>query len=254
MSKCPPDKVALVTGSGRHRVGNVIARDLAANGYAVAIHYHRAHDDARLTVEQLQAEGTQAIAVGADITAADEVETMFAQVDRAWGRLDVLVNTASIWSATPLAETRPEDLLDQFRVNTLGTFLCTQQAGQRMRVQTEGGAIVNFGDAAIERPGRDYLAYYISKGAIPTLTRAFAVELAAQNPRIRVNCIEPGSVMFPVDSPIEEQQRRIDATLLKRADEPETVAQAVRFLIENPFITGVCLKLDGGRHLRGWEG
>ena len=250
MTRPNPAKVALVTGSGRQRVGNLIARDLAAAGYAVAIHYHQSETDASETVDELQATGATARALQADITSPTDVRRMFQELRQSWQRLDVLVNTASIWSATPLEQIDAEHLLEQFRVNTLGTFLCAQQAGRIMVPQPNGGAVINFGDAAILQPRPDYAAYYISKGALPTLTRTLAVELAARNPRIRVNCIQPGSIMFPTESADEERQRRIDATLLKRADDPQAVVHAVRFLIENPFITGECLTLDGGRHLQ----
>ena len=249
MSPSNPLKVALVTGSGRHRVGHVIACDLAAAGYAVAIHYHHSKQEAQETVQRLQAAGTAALALQADIASGEQVQRMFQELTGTWHRLDVLVNTASVWSATPLEAIGVDDLLDHFRVNTLGTFLCAQQAGQIMAAQSAGGVVINFGDAAIQQPRQDYLAYYISKGALPTLTRALAVELAARNPRIRVNCIQPGSIMFPDGHRESERQRRIDATLLKRADDPQAVAHAVRFLIENPFITGECLTLDGGRAL-----
>jgi pteridine reductase len=105
------------------------------------------------------------------------------------------------------------------------------------------------GEWSVVRPYRDYLAYFASKGAIPTLTRALAVELAARNPRVRVNCIEPGPVMIPVDLPAAEREEAINATLVKREGRPENIAQAVLSLIDNDFITGVCLPVDGGRSI-----
>jgi pteridine reductase len=116
-----------------------------------------------------------------------------------------------------------------------------------MTEQPEGGAIVTIGDWAIERPYLDHSAYFLSKGAIPTLTRTLAVELAHRNPRVRVNCIHPGPVMFPPDSSEEERQEMVDSTLVKRANCPDSVCRAVRFFLENDFVTGVCLPVDGGR-------
>jgi pteridine reductase len=113
-----------------------------------------------------------------------------------------------------------------------------------MAEQDSGGAIVNLGDWATRRPYRNYGAYFVSKGAIATLTRLFAVELA---PRVRVNAVLPGPVMLPENLSEKERQRSIAGTLLKREGRPENVAQAVSFLLRNDFVTGVCLPVDGGR-------
>ena len=102
-------------------------------------------------------------------------------------------------------------------------------------------------DWAIDRPYREYSAYFPSKGAIPTLTRCLAVELGTRNPRVRVNCILPGPVMLPEDLPADEKQRTIAATLVRREGRPEHVAQAVLYLVANEFVTGDCLRVDGGR-------
>jgi pteridine reductase len=103
---------------------------------------------------------------------------------------------------------------------------------------------VNIGDWATERPYRDYSAYMVSKATIPTMTRMFAVELA---PRVRVNAVLPGPVLMPEAVSEAEWRRAVAGTLVGRAGRPENVAQAVAFLLENDFITGVCLPVDGGR-------
>jgi NAD(P)-dependent dehydrogenase (short-subunit alcohol dehydrogenase family) len=113
-----------------------------------------------------------------------------------------------------------------------------------MSEQETGGAIVNIGDWASERPYRDYGAYFVSKATIPTMTRLFAVELA---PRIRVNAVLPGPVLMPGDISEAERKRAVAGTLVGRAGRPEHVSNAVAFLLENDFITGVCLPVDGGR-------
>ena len=137
-----------------------------------------------------------------------------------------------------------DDVRRFFEVNTLSTFVCCQHAGLIMTEQEEGGAIVNIGEWAVERPYRDYAAYFISKGAIPTLTRMFAVELA---PKVRVNAVFPGPVLLPESLSEEERRRAIAGTLLGRPGRPENIALAVAALLENDFITGVCLPVDGGR-------
>ena len=174
----------------------------------------------------------------------DATRAMIDRVRRHFGRLDALVNSAAIWSPTPLAITAADDLRRFFEVNTISTFVCCQHAGQIMAEQQQGGAIVNIGDWAIERPYRDYAAYFVSKATIPTMTRLFAVELA---PRVRVNAVLPGPVLMPEGVSEAERRRAIEGTLVGRAGRPENVAHAVRFLLENDFITGVCLPVDGGR-------
>jgi pteridine reductase len=119
--------------------------------------------------------------------------------------------------------------------------------GLAMVRQPDGGSIINFGDWATVRPYMNYAAYFPSKGAIPALTRSLAVELATRNPRVRVNCILPGPVMLPHDLPAAERQQAIAGTLLKREGSPEHIAKAVLHLIDNDFLTGVCLPVDGGR-------
>ncbi|MCX7428159.1 MAG: SDR family NAD(P)-dependent oxidoreductase [Planctomycetia bacterium] len=244
-------KVALVTGSGKRRVGNVVARRLADRGYAVALHYRRSADEAQETVDELTAEGARARAFGANVADEADVKRLFAEVAGEFGRLDVLVAVAAVWEPKPLESVTADDVRRQFEVNTLGTFLCCQRAGLLMVEQPEGGAIVTIGDWATVRPYPGYAAYFPSKGAIPTLTRCLAVELARRNPRIRVNCILPGPVMLPEDLPEEERHEAMAGTLLHRLGSPENIAHAVVFLVENDFVTGVCLPVDGGRTIAG---
>jgi pteridine reductase len=120
-----------------------------------------------------------------------------------------------------------------------------------MADQPEGGVIVTVGDWAVARPYLNYASYFPSKGAVPAITRTMAVELAHRNPRVRVNCILPGPVMLPEDLPAAEVQGAVAGTLLKRPGKPENVAHAVVFLVENDYVTGVCLPVDGGRTIGG---
>ena len=239
--------VALVTGSGAPRVGAVVARTLAARGCRLVIHANRSVDEARALAGQLQAEGAEAIAVTASVDDEQAVAEMIAAAHEHFGRLDVLVNSAAIWHSKRLEDVTADDVRRHFEVNALGTFLCCRYAGLLMVEQEFGGAIVNIGDWAIVRPYLDYAAYFPSKGAIPALTRDMAVELGSRNPRVRVNAILPGPVMLPADLPEKERQASINATLVRREGSPQNVADAVVFLIENDFVTGVCLPVDGGR-------
>ncbi len=164
-----------------------------------------------------------------------------------FGRLDALVNNAAVWQSKPFDQVTAADVRRHFEINTLGSFICGQAAGLLMAAQPAGGAIVNVGDWAIERPYENFAPYFVSKGAIPTLTRMLAVELAARNPRVRVNAILPGPVLLPEQMGPQERQQVIASTLAKSEGSPDDVAAAVLVLLENPFITGVCLPVDGGR-------
>lgn len=242
-----PTPVALVTGSGARRVGYHVADALAERGYALAIHYRTAAAEAERTVKDFCQRGQQAIALQADLGDEDAVQRLVDGVLERFGRLDVLVNAAAIWEKKRLEEVSADDVRRHFDANTLGTFLCSQKAGLAMVKQPQGGNIITIGDWAIERPYLHYAAYFPSKGAIPALTRALAVELGSRNPRIRVNCILPGPVMLPDDVSPREREQVVQATLVKREGAPHHIAQTVLFFLDNDFITGACLAVDGGR-------
>jgi pteridine reductase len=246
-----PRPVALVTGSGAKRVGNAIAKKLAEHGCAVVIHANRSHKEAQQTVADFKAAGHDATALLADLSDEYAVRKLVDDAFAWKGRLDILVNAAAIWSPAPLEIVTAADVRKNFEINTLATFVACQHAGLKMASQPRGGAIVNIGDWAIARPYQDYAAYFPSKGAIPALTRDFAVELAARNSRIRVNAVLPGPVMLPPELSEVERSQAIAGTLVKREGSPEHVADAVAFLVGNDFVTGVCLPVDGGRTIAG---
>ncbi|MEE8450885.1 MAG: SDR family oxidoreductase [Thermoguttaceae bacterium] len=247
MSSSSHEKVALITGSGKRRIGNAIAIALADRGFRIALHYNRSGESAEDTVVTLTDRETDAAAFQADLADESQVQRLFDRVMDRFGRLDVLVTAAAVWESKPLEDVTAADVRRQFDVNALGTFLCCQRAGLIMVEQPGGGSIVTIGDWATVRPYTDYAAYFPSKGAIPTITRTMAVELARRNPRVRVNCILPGPVMPPDDLSELELQGAVAGTLVKRVGRPEHVAHAVVFLVENDFVTGVCLPVDGGR-------
>lgn len=239
--------VALVTGSGRRRVGWSIADALAERGYNLVVHYHTSATEAAGTASHLEKKGAAVLALAADLTDEAAVRTLIARTLERFGRIDALVNCAAAWTSKRLEDVTATDVRGFFEINTLGTFLCCQHAGLAMVRQTEGGSIVNLGDWAIARPYVNYAAYFPSKGAIPALTRSMAVELGVRNPRVRVNCILPGPVMLPPELPEAERQTAIRGTLVKREGHAGHIAQAVLFLLDDDFITGVCLPVDGGR-------
>jgi pteridine reductase len=158
------------------------------------------------------------MAIQADLTADLAAATLVTKVVDHFGRLDVLVNCAAVWQRKPLEEVKAADVRFHFEINTLGTFLCAQHAGLAMVKQPEGGCIVNLGDWAEARPYLNYAAYFL-----------------------------PGPVMLPPDLSEKEREQSIRGTLVKREGSPENIARTVLFFIDNDFVTGVCLPVDGGR-------
>lgn len=237
-------QVALVTGAGV-RVGREIALGLARVGMHVAVHYHASADEAEATAADARALGVEAHTFVADLGAsADEARRLVEEVDARWGRLDVLVNSAAIFPRTPF-ESIDEAVWDRtLEVNLKGPFFTAWHAAGLIR-RSGGGSIVNIADWAGLRPYVNYLPYVISKGAIITMTKALAKELA---PEIRVNAVAPGPVLMPEDMSEAAIERAIEGTLLKRLGTPADVAEAVVFLVaRTDFVTGHVLVVDGGR-------
>jgi pteridine reductase len=250
----PNGKVALITGAGKRRVGSYVADALAERGYGLVIHYRSSATEATEAVARYQKRGLQAVALQADLSDEKSVRNLVEQTLGRFGRLDVLVNCAAVWKSKKLEDVTVDDVRLHLETNTLGTFLCCQHAGLQMVKQPEGGCIVTLGDWAESRPYLNYAAYFPSKGAIPALTRCLAVELGTRNPNVRVNCIMPGPVLLPPDLPEAERREAIDATLVRREGKPENIATAVLYLLDNDYVTGDCLRVDGGRtvYARGY--
>jgi pteridine reductase len=240
-------RVALVTGSGKRRVGWYVADALAKRGYHLALHYRTSATEAAESSAAFLSQGVQVRAFQADLSQESAVRSLVNQTLEQLGRIDVLVNCAAVWRSRRLEDVTADDVRFHFETNTLGTFLCCQHAGLAMVQQPEGGCIVNLGDWAEVRPYLHYSAYFPSKGAVSTLTRCMAVELGSRNPRVRVNCVLPGPVMLPPDMPEAEKNQVIQATLVKREGSPDNIAQAVLAFVDNDFVTGACLPVDGGR-------
>jgi pteridine reductase len=241
-------KVALVTGSGKKRVGAHVAAALAARGYAVAVHYRTSEAEATETANLLAAQfNVITVPVQADLTDEAAVKRMVGELLDRFGRIDALVNCAAVWKSKRLEDVTAADVREHFDTNLLGTFFTCQHVGLAMVAQPTGGCIVNVGDWADVRPYRDYAAYFPSKAAIPGLTRVFAVELGGRNPNVRVNAVLPGPVMLPLDLSAEEREQALASTLVKREGSPANIAAAVVHFVENDFVTGASLPVDGGR-------
>ncbi len=236
-------------------MGKEIAHVLARLGCRLALHANSSLDEAEdAAVEIQESFDTDVIVTRGSLTDERVPEQLVGDTHGHFGRLDILVNSAAIWAPTPLEDITPSEMRRYFEVNTLGSFLCARAAGLRMVDQPGGGSIVNIGDWATVRPYLDHAAYFPSKGAIETMTRSLAVELASRNPRIRVNCIQPGPVMFAEGVANDVREKIAAGTLVGKAGTPHHVAHAVRFLCENDFVTGICLPVDGGRSIYAPDG
>ena len=240
--------VALVTGSAAPRVGNVVARHFLARGYRVAFHAKTSVERGKAMAAACSEVGLQSYLVTGDVSDESTVEGWIAEIYRRFGRLDVVVHCAASWERKPLVETKADDVRRNLDEHAVAAFLVAKHSGLAMAEQGSGGAVVLIGDWAVERPYPDFAAYFMGKGSIPTLTRAMAVELAAVNPRVRVNAILPGTVLLGEDAGEETTAQLREAALAKRIGTPEDIAAAAIFFAENSFITGVCLNVDGGRH------
>lgn len=181
----------------------------------------------------------------ADLTDVAAIERMFREIESKLGRLDILVNSASVFSAMTAEETTVEHWNAQMDTNARGPFFVAQQAARLMR-QAGAGKIINIADVGGEVIWPAYLPYSISKATLIAVNRGLAKAYA---PEIQVNAIAPGPVLFPDDYTEEQKRFAIERTLLKRAGSPRDIVNAVIFLIENDYITGEMIHVDGGRHL-----
>jgi len=237
-------KTALITG-GAHRVGKAITLALAQAGANVVVNYHRAAEAAKETATQAHALGVEALAFQADVSDLAQVRAMVAAAQDRFGRVEVLVNSASRFETTPVPT---DDFAGWHRIISIlmdGPFYLSNLLAPAMLEHGEG-AIVNVLDLSIWEPWRNFTAHSVGKTGLLALTRQLALELA---PAVRVNAVAPGPVLPPPGYPAERLQRAAERTLLGRWGRPEDVAKAVLFLIRSDFITGEVITVDGGERL-----
>jgi NAD(P)-dependent dehydrogenase (short-subunit alcohol dehydrogenase family) len=242
------NKVALITGG--KRIGLVVAEELARRGADVAVAYARSRAEAEMAAERVRAAGRRAAVVQADLSQADACAALVQAAVDALGRLDVLVNMASVYKEKPFDELTAADWNASLDVDLRAAFLCAHAAAPHMRKQG-GGRIVNFSDwlAQSGRPRyRGFLTYYVAKSGVIALTEALALELAKDN--ILVNAIAPGPILAPPDTTDEEHKSVEDATPLGRWGGELEIAKGVVALIDSDFVTGETIRIDGGRHLK----
>jgi len=241
-------RVVLITG-GR-RIGATVASDLARRGADVALSYNRSRAEAEQAVSAIRALNRRALAVRADLTKPEECRALVTRVATEMGRLDVLVNMASVYATKPYDDLTEADWDANLNIDARAAFLCARAATPFMRAQG-GGRVINFSDwlACSHRPRyKGLLPYYVSKATVIGLTEALALELAGD--RILVNAIAPGPILVPPDLSEEEHEAVEKATPLGRWGGGEEIAKVVAVLIESDFVTGETIRVDGGRHVR----
>jgi 3-oxoacyl-[acyl-carrier protein] reductase len=245
MNHANPTRVAIVTGASRG-IGAAVARRLASDGFAVVVNYASSSKEADALVAELQATGTRAIAVKADVSRAHDVRHMFEISEQQLGKVDVLVNNAGVLKTVPLADTT-DALFDQtVDINLRGTFNTLREAAARLN---DGGRIVNFSSTtlALNMPG--YAVYNATKAAVEAFTHVFAKELRGRN--ITVNAVAPGPIATSLflDGKTEEQiQTFAKMPPLQRLGQPDDIAAVVSFLAgpDAAWVNGQILRANGG--------
>lgn len=243
-----PGRAALITG-GR-RIGAAVAAALAARGADVALTYHRSRDDAEEAGAAVRAIGRRAVLLHRNLSDATECATAVNEAAESLGRLDILVNMASVYSTVDFDRLTLDDWQRVINVDLRAAFLCSHAAVSHMRA-AGGGRIINFSDwiAASGRPRyKGFLPYYVAKRAVMGLTEALALELAGD--QVLVNAIAPGPILPPDGTTVEEHAAVERATPLGRWGGADEICKAVLLLIESDFVTGETIRVDGGRHVK----
>lgn len=242
------DRVALITGG--KRIGAAIAIDLARRGMHVALSYNRSRAEAEDAAATIRDAGRRVAVIQADLSQATECERLVTDTAAQLGRIDVLINMASVYAAVPfdqLNEARWDAVVD---VDLKAAFLCAHAAVPHIKA-AGGGRIINFADwvAASGRPRyKGFVPYYVAKRGIVGLTEALALELASD--QILVNAIAPGPIVAPPGTTADEHKAVEESTPLGRWGGEQEIVKAVAFLLESDFVTGEILRVDGGRHVR----
>jgi len=229
-------------------MGSAVARALAARGCSVALTYRSSREAAEAAAGEARSAGVGARTYRVDARDEAEVAGVVARTVEDLGRLDILVNMASTYEKVPFDRLDTRAWSEAIDSNAKSAYLFSIHAAPRMR-EAGAGRIVNFGDwlAVSGRPRyAAYTPYYAAKAAVAGLTESLALELA---PEILVNAIAPGPILPPAGMGDEEEQRVIAVTPLRRWGGAEEIARCVLFLVETDFVTGECLRVDGGRHL-----
>jgi NAD(P)-dependent dehydrogenase (short-subunit alcohol dehydrogenase family) len=240
-------ELGLVTGGGR-RIGRQIVLELARSGADVLVHYRSSEREAQISAERARNHGPHADVIQADLGQDGAASRLLAEAeDRAGRTPSLLVNNASTFPQTGLAEVDRDELAEAVSVNAWAPLTLTRALADRHEAP-EPARVVNLTDARVDDPERDRIAYALSKDLLASITRLTARQLA---PDVRLNAVAPGPILPPSEGPEEGFAAIAEATPAGRSGSPEEVAQAVAALLEAPYVTGTTVPVDGGQHLTG---
>ena len=241
-------KVAIVTGASKG-IGAGVAKHLAVEGASVVVNYASSKEGADQVVDEIVKEGGKAIAVQGDVAKQKDIENLFAETKKAFGRLDILVNNAGVYQFAALEEATEDQFHRQFGVNVLGLILATREALKYFGA--DGGSVINIGSSITSVTPPATVVYAATKGAVDTITRVLAKELGPR--KIRVNSINPGVIATEVYQTLgmpgsDFEQQAIAQTPLGRVGQPADVAPVVAFLSspDSGWVTGEILHVAGG--------
>ena len=233
-------KNVLITGAGK-RIGKFLALSLAEDGANIIIHYRSSDAEAKEILETVLKKGIKAVKIKADLEKTDEVKRLIEDSIKSLGRVDILINNASIYYPTPLSKVTENDIDRFYNIHVKAPFILSKELGQIM-YRNRWGRIINIADYSALRPYKNFSPYSISKGAMLTMTRAFAKEFA---PHVLVNAVLPGPII-PAEG-IEDLKTPLEKTVLKKWGGEIEVYKAVKYLIQTDFTTGAFLPVEGGR-------
>ncbi|MBI4405282.1 MAG: SDR family oxidoreductase [Deltaproteobacteria bacterium] len=237
------NKHILITGAAR-RVGRAIADHLLQWDIRLTAHFYRSKKEAQSLVIQAETQKRAIFCDSADLREVSEIKSLVEKSQQALGPIDILINCASAFYPTPLLQCSEMQWDDIMQANLKGQFFMAQASAQQM--SKRGGLIINIADTHASIPMKNYSAYCISKAGLVMMTKQLALELA---PAVRVNTVSPGPVLWPEDLSASVQEKSVAQTLLKRMGCPKDVIDAICFLIQNDYVTGQNLVVDGGRSL-----
>lgn len=238
-------KTALITGGAR--IGAEVARQLAQKGCDIVLTYKSSVESARKTAQEIKKKDARALIIKADLTKPSDIKNLFKNIRKEFGRLDILINMVSIYEKTPLSTLTDKQWDAIVNSNFKTAHLLVQHA--RQEISFKQGRIIHISDwvAASGRPRyKNYLPYYAAKSGLIGLMQAQALELA---PKVLVNAIAPGPILPPASIKNEEVRNIASVTPLGRWGGAVEIAKAVLFLCDSDFVTGECIRVDGGRHL-----
>lgn len=240
--------VALITGA--KRIGAIVAEELSKRGASVGLSFSRSQAEAEGTASRVREHGVRAEIFRADLTSPEACSALVDDAAAKFGRLDILINMASVYRERAFDELTLADWNANLEVDLRASFLCAKAAVPHMRRQGSG-RIVNFSDW-LAKSGRPrypgFLPYYVAKAGVMALTEALALELAPDN--ILVNAIAPGPIVAPSDTSDAESRAVENSTPLGRWGGELEIAKAVLALLDTEFITGETIRVDGGRHVK----